>query len=200
MIIVDIEQNSPEWFKEKLGKPSASNASKLLTNDGKPSRQRTGYLHELVAERITGKQEETYRNMNMLMGNEREQESREVYEFMHHVKVKQVGVVYKDEQKKFLCSTDGIVKKLKHGLELKNVLPKTQVKYLLGNKLPSDYFGQCQFSLYVTGFKFWVFMSYAPNMNPLTVRVERDEKYINILALELAIFCDELDIITEKLK
>src|SRR3990167_8260073 len=101
MIIIDCIQNSPEWFAEKIGKPSASNASKILTNDGKPSKQREGYLYELVAERITGKQEETYKNINMLIGNEREAESREAFEFMHKIEVKQAGVIYKDEQKKF---------------------------------------------------------------------------------------------------
>ena len=199
MIILDIEQGSELWFKEKVGKPSASNASKIITNDGKPSKQRESYLFELCAERITGKQEETYRNINMLIGNEREAESREAFEFMHKVEVKQVGVIYKDEQKKFLCSPDGIVSN-KHGLELKNVLPKTQVKYLLEGGLPSDYFGQCQMSLYITGFKYWMFCSWVPAMKPLIIRVERDEKYITTLAIELEKFVQELDSITNKIK
>jgi len=199
MIIIDLEQGSELWFKEKVGKPSASNASKIITNDGKPSKQREGYMFELCAERITGKQEETYKNLNMLIGNEREAESREAFEFMHKVKVKQVGVIYKDEQKKFLCSPDGIVSS-KHGLELKNVMPKTQVKYLLEGGLPSDYFGQCQMSLYITEFKYWMFYSYVPLMKPLIIKVERDEKYISALAIELDRFCKELDEVTEKIK
>jgi len=199
MIIIDLEQGSDLWFKEKLGKPSASNASKIITNEGKVSKQQEGYLYELAAERITGKQEESYQNMNMLVGNEREQESREVYEFMQKVKVKQVGVIYKDEQKKFLCSPDGLISK-NYGLEMKNPLPKTQVKYLLDNKLPSEYFGQCQFSMYVTGFKFWMFMSYVPGMKPLIIKVERDEVYIRRLAVELELFVEKLEEITNQLK
>ena len=62
IIIDNIQQGSDDWFKEKLGKPSASNASKILTNNGTPSTQRTSYLYELVAERITGKREENYKN------------------------------------------------------------------------------------------------------------------------------------------
>lgn len=200
MITVQLEQGSESWFAEKLGKPSASNASKIITNAGQPSKQQEGYLYELVAQRLTGKYEETYQSMNMLIGNEREQESREAYEFMHQVKVDQVGVIYKDAQKKFLCSPDGLVQKLKYGLELKNVLPKTQVKYLLGNKLPSEYHGQSQFSLYVTGFQFWMFMSYAVDLKPLIVKVKRDEVYIRALAKELNGFCKRLDETTEKLR
>mgnify|MGYP001599216604 CR=1 FL=1 len=74
------------------------------------------------------------------------------------------------------------------------------VKYLLDGELPSEYFGQCQFSLYVTGFKFWMFQSYAPGLNPLLIKVEPDEKYIQALAVELELFCKTLDEITEKLR
>lgn len=199
MIIVNLEQGSDEWFKEKLGKPSASNVSKIITNDGKPSKQRLGYLYELAGEIITGKQEEGYKNANMELGNERESESRSYYELTHNVEVAQVGVIYKDEQKKFLCSPDGIVLAQEHGLELKNVLPKTQVKYLLDNTLPSDYFGQCQMSLYITGFKYWQFLSYVPLMKPLLIKVEPDKAYQKALQIELELFCDELDSVVKKI-
>ena len=199
MIIVNLIQGSEEWFKEKLGKPSASNASKIITNDGKPSKQRTGYLYELAGELLTSKREEGYKNANMELGNEREDESRKYYELTHNVEVTQVGVIYKDEQKKFLCSPDGIIKE-KYGLELKNVLPKTQVKYLLENKLPEDYFGQCQMSLYITGFDYWQFLSYVPAMKPLFVRVEPDKAYQKALQVELEIFVDELEKTVKKLR
>ena len=55
MIIIECEQNSEQWWQEKLGKPSASNASRIITNDGKPSKQREGYMFELAGEIITGK-------------------------------------------------------------------------------------------------------------------------------------------------
>jgi len=200
MIIVNLEQGSEAWFKEKLGKPSASNISKIICNDGKPSKQRLGYLYELAGEIITGKQEEGYKNANMELGNERESESRSYYELTHNVEVAQVGVIYKDEQKKFLCSPDGIVLAQEYGLELKNVLPKTQVKYLLDNSLPSDYFGQCQMSLYITGFKYWQFLSYVPLMKPLLIRVEPDKAYQEILANELNKFCQELEETVKKIK
>ena len=39
IIIDSIEQGSDLWFEEKLAKPSASNASKIITNDGKPKEE-----------------------------------------------------------------------------------------------------------------------------------------------------------------
>ena len=199
MIIVNCKQNSEQWFAEKLGKPSASNASKIITNDGKPSKQRTGYLYELASEIITNRREEGYQNGNMLMGQEREEESRVLYEMMYDVKVDKVGVVYKDEAKQFLCSPDGIVNG-KYGLEMKNPLPKTQVKYLLNGAIPPEYFSQVQFSLYVTSFKFWDFMSHVPAMKPLIVRVKPDDKFIKALESELRTFCSELQWTIDKIK
>lgn len=199
MIIVQLEQGSPEWLQEKLGKPSASNISKIITNDGKPNKQREGYLFELAGQILTGRGEEGYKNPNMEEGNLREDESRKYFELTHNVEVAQAGVVYKDEQKKFLCSPDGLIEN-KYGLELKNVLPKTQVKYLLDDKLPSDYFGQCQMSLYITGFKYWQFLSYVPGMKPLLIKVEPDKAYQKVLQVELEIFCDELETIVKKLR
>jgi len=199
MIIVNCKQGEDAWFNEKLGKPSASNASMIITNEGKPSKQQEGYLYTLIAERLSGHREEVYKNAIMAMGVEREDESRKLYELTHGVEVTQVGVIYKDKKKQFLCSPDGIVNG-EYGLELKNVLGKTQVKYLLDGGLPSEYTGQIQFSLYVTGFKKWIFMSYTPGIKPLIIEVTRDEKYIKALEVELEIFCSKLEETMERLR
>lgn len=198
MIAIDCVQGSPEWFAEKLGKPSASNASKIVQDSGKKSKQREGYLYELAAERITKKIVEGYQNKNMTNGQDRESESRTFYEIIKGVDVAEVGVVYKDGKKAFLCSPDGLVDN--HGLEMKNPLPKTQVKYLLEGRLPPEYFSQIQFSLYVTSFEYWDFLSYVPDMPHVLIRVERDKEFIPKLALELDLFCKELDFLVEKIK
>ena len=197
MIILDLEQNTEAWLKEKCGKPSASNVSKILCNDGKVSKQREGYLYELAAERITGKQENGYKNGAMEQGQEREDESREMFCLIKNIVVSKCGVIYKDERKRFLCSPDGIGNKF--GLELKNPLGKTHVKYLLDGELPSEYFGQVQFSLYVTGFKSWFFMSYVLGMKPMILEVKPDNKYQEALHVEIEKFCDELDEVTKKI-
>jgi hypothetical protein len=200
MIVVDLEQGSDGWFKEKLGKPSASNISKIITNDGKPSKQREGYLYELAAQIITGKYEEVYKNPAMDQGNEREQESRNYLEIMLGINIKKTGVIYKDEKKLFLCSPDGLAEDESFGAELKNPLGKTQVKYLLDGGLPSEYLGQVQMSLYTTGLPFWWFLSYVPLMNPLMLKVEPDDAYQKALKKELNLFTEELNDIVKKLK
>jgi len=198
IILKDLVQGSDPWFSEKIGKPSASNCSKILTNDGKPSKQSEGYAFELCAERVTGHRAEDYKNGAMLAGQEREDESRKMFELMYNVEIEKVGVIYKDEDKKFLCSPDGITKS--YGLELKNPLGKTQAKYLYDGGLPSEYFGQVQFSLYVTGFKKWVFMSYVPGMKPLIIEVKPEVAFQKALAVELEMFCVCLDEIEKKIR
>ncbi len=199
MIVVKCAQGSDEWNKLKLGVPSASNASKIIQSSGKPSKQREGYLYELAAERITGTNNEGYTNKNVEEGKERETESRAYYELIKNVEVEEVGVVYKDKKKKSLCSPDGLVKG-KYGLEMKNPIPKTQVKYLLVKQVPTDYLAQIQFSLYVTGFKYWDYLSYCPNMPHLLIRVKRDETFIGALEKELHFFCRDLNEIVKKIK
>ena len=54
MIILDHEQGSPEWLAARLGKPSASMFSKLITATGKPSSSADGYINQLIAERLRG--------------------------------------------------------------------------------------------------------------------------------------------------
>jgi len=200
MIRVDLLQGSEEWFAEKLGKPSASNVNKILTNSGKESKQRDSYLYQLVAERLSGAREDSYTNATMQMGVEREAESRAYYELLYDVKVEQTGVVYPDERKRYLVSPDALMPTLRGGLELKNVLGKTQVKYLKENVLPSEYFGQVQMALFVTQYEWWDFMTYSPSLRPLIIRVTPDMDYHAELGDALDEFCNDLDALTEQLR
>jgi hypothetical protein len=200
IVIDDIEQGSPEWFALKLGKPSASNMHKIIGSRGTISaKQREPYLYELAAERITGKAEEGYKSQAMEVGNAREQRSRSHYEFIHGVEVEQVGVVYKDETRKYLCSPDGLIDRAR-GLELKNVLPKTQIAYLFSGKVPTTYFVQVQASLFICEMDRWDFMSYCPGLKSLIIKVGRDSAFISKLKVAIDDFVDELEEVTEKIK
>lgn len=198
MIIEDtIIQGSPEWFAAKAGKPGASSFDKIITTKGEPSKSRTDYLYQLAGEAIIGRQEEGYTNFAMQQGIEREAESRALFEMLYGVQVKQVGMIYRDD-KACLCSPDGLLEDA--GLEMKNPLLKTHVKYLLAGTLPTDYFQQVQGSLYISGFKHWYFMSHYPALPPFILKVERDEKFISALAIEIDKFVYELAGMIARLK
>jgi hypothetical protein len=110
---------------------------------------------------------------------------------IHECEIKQVGLIYKDNTRSCHCSPDGLIGN-SEGFEVKNPLSKTHVKYLLSGKLPTEYFCQVQFSLYVSEREVWWFMSHYPGLKPLMVKVERDEKWIEKCGKELNAFNQEL--------
>lgn len=199
IIIDNISQNTPEWMALRLGSPGASSISKIITNRGARSEQATEYLRQLAGEVIAGKQEETYQSFHMQKGLEREAEARRVYEMESETEVRQVALVYKDEQKMYHASVDGLIGE-NTGIEIKCPMLKTHVKYLIDKKLPSAYFSQVQMTLYVCEREYWNFLSYYPNLPMFNIRVERDEAYISRLAEELPRFCLELAVMIRKLK
>lgn len=199
MITLEIKQGTEEWFKARCGIPTASNFDSIITTKGEPSKQREKYLHQLVAERVTGRAVEGYKNLAMERGQELESEARSLYEIINDVTVKQVGIAYKDDSCKVGCSPDGLVSD-DGCLEIKCPEAHTHVGYLLAGVLPTNYFQQVQGQLYVTG-RSWVdFMSYYPGLKPLIVRVERNEEFIAKLNKEIALFCADLELITERIK
>lgn len=202
MIISEVEQLSEAWFKEHAGIPGASTMDKIITSTGKPSSQRKDLMYKLAAEFILGEKEQGYTNPTMDEGTKREDESRAWFSLKYNVDVHQVGMCYRDEQKKYLCSPDGLIKEddWVAGLEMKNPLAKTHVAYLVGGKLPTKYVVQVQASLFITGLPLWYFLSYYPGLKPFVVEVLPDLDFHKKLEKELDKFCLELAGVIKKLK
>ena len=177
MRVVQAEQRSPEWFAARLGVPSASQFGKVVTPTGKRSTQVDGYLNKLVAEILTGKSDQQEPNEAMLRGTELEPEARAYYELIGGPVVETGFVIHDDG---FGCSPDGLVGS-EGLLEIKCPLAHTHVEYLRENALPGLYVPQVQGQLLVTGREWCDFLSYHPDMKPLLIRVERDEKFIKVL-------------------
>ena len=199
MNIVHCEQGSDEWFETRLGKPSASRYKEILTPaELKPSKSASGYMNELVAERITGQKIESYKSKSMEVGSEREEESRRMYEFVTDVTVEQVGCII-EPNGRYLCSPDGLINR-EYGLEMKNPEAQTQIKYLSAGTLPIEYLLQVQGSMLVTGFDRWDFFSYYPGLPLFILEIRRDEKVITALKDALERFCDELEKLEENIR
>lgn len=199
-IIIDtFEQGSPEWFAACAGNIGASSIDKIITSTGARSKQREDFLLQLAGERITGKQEETFQSTAMKNGKDREAGARALFEMLHNVEVKQCALVYKNEWKLCHCSPDGLIGD-KKGIEIKNPMMKTHIKYLLNNTLPTDYLLQIQMSLYVTERETWFFMSAYEGLPPLIIEVQRNDKLIEIIDKEINEFNQELLTLVEKIK
>jgi predicted phage-related endonuclease len=198
MKIVECQQGTPEWSMARAGIPTASEFNRIITTEGKPSKQKTAYLYKLAGERITGIPEESYTNGNMQRGQLLEEEARQHYEFVYGEPVTKVGFCLTDNGLAG-CSPDGLVGE-KGGLEIKCPTLSTHVGYLLDGKLPTEYVLQVQGNLLVTGREWWGFYSHFPGMKPLILRVERNEELLAKLKTALDEFCAELETIVQKIK
>ena len=199
MIINNCEQRSDEWYILKAGVPSASNFDKIITANGKPSKQRTKYLYQLVGEKMLGKMPETYMSWAMERGVELEDEAITYFSLKEGVEIERIGLCFKDERKDRSCSPDGLINS-SIGLEIKCPILTTHVEYLMNNALPTTYFQQVQGSMYITGYETWWFVSYFPGLPLLAILCEREDEFIDKLDNELDMFIEDLDIIREKIK
>ena len=202
MIILDHEQGSPEWLAARLGKPSASMFSKLITQTGKPSSSAHDYVTELIAERLTGKSEPFHVTEWMERGTALEPEAREAYEFISGNDVIETGFIL-DTSFEFGCSPDGLILEGESlgGLEIKAPKSKTMVSYLMNPQVGvKKYWQQIQGCMWITKRDWWDFFAYHPEMPHVLVRVDRDEEYIAKLAIEVEKAVAEILNQVEKLK
>lgn len=199
MIPINCEQGSPEWHSIRAGIPTASNFDKIITTKGEPSKQAIKYLYTWAGEKITGASSESYQSDWMVRGIELEDEARSFYEMHVGEDVKKIGFVFKDDRRRMGCSPDGLVGD-EGLLELKCPAIHTHVGYLLDGKLPTDYFTQVQGQLFVTGRKWCDFVSYYPGLKPFIIRAVPDNVFITKLETVLNKFCDELDLVVEKIR
>lgn len=191
-------QRTEEWFRDRLGRVTASNFAKLITATGKPSTSADGYINELIAQRLTQQIPESYTNAHIERGIELEPKALSWFEFETDLEVIESGFI-KHPDLEAGCSPDGLIGE-DGGLEIKCPAPNTHVGYLRDGKLPSKYVQQVQGSMWVTGRSHWWFLSYHPEMPQLLVKVERDNDYIELLAEQVEKACNKIESEVNKIK
>lgn len=184
MRISDHEQGTPEWLQDRIGLITASGVKNLISGTGKPSASAEGYINQIVAEVLMGEPEDTYVSAAMQRGTELEPEARAWVELQRDYDVQQVGLCIRDDLGA-AASPDGLVGD-DGGLEIKCLLSKNHVAGLREGKVPPDYIPQVQCCMWITDRQWWDFCLYHPLMPKLLVRVERDQKYIDKMATEVA--------------
>lgn len=190
MQIINIEQGTEEWLNTRRGVVTGSRFKDVVTpSKGDLSKSSVSYMHELVAERM-GVTVQFFQNEHMKRGNELEGQARTAYEFIKDCKVEEVGFCLADD-KLVGVSPDGFVGE-EGGLEIKCPKETTHISYLAKGELPSIYKPQVQGSMWVTGRKWWDFMSYHPDLPPLIIRIPRDEEYIKKMELGITKFSKEM--------
>ena len=191
MIILSHEQYSPEWWAAHIGRPSVSMFGKIVTSEGKKSTSWWPTVYKFAAELNMGHLEEAgYQNEDMARGTLLEAEARDAYEFIYDVSVYQVGGVFRDEQRLWMCSPDGIYDTT--GLEIKCPRAGTHTGYCFKGVLPTDYKPQVYGSLWICDeLERWAFFSYHPELKPFRIIVNRQDEGYKVYSEALEKFMPE---------
>ena len=208
MKIIDVEQGSEAWHKCKLGIPSASNFSKIMTLGLIFSKSSDEYLHKLLGEWVLGQPNDTYVSPFMQRGIELEPKAVEYYELIKGVETTKVGFCLMDNGL-VGCSPDRLINvgdgyspfPTFTGLEIKVPEVGTHIGYMAEpESLKKKYKSQVQGSLYVTDAGHWDLMSYNPELPQVLIRCYRDEEHIKALGEAMDKFLARMEELKDKLK
>lgn len=192
-----MEQRSPEWYAARLGKVTASRVADIVakTKTGY-STSRANYMAELICERLTGAQGDSYVSAAMQWGTDTEPMARAAYESHSGALVIETGLVPHPAIPMAAASPDGLIDS--DGLvEIKCPITATHIETLLGQSVPGRYVTQIQWQLACTGRKWCDFVSFDPrmpeNMQLFVQRIARNDETIALLEREVMMFLGELD-------
>ena len=153
----ELLQSTEAWISARLGCGTASRANDMCAADTTAAYQ--NYLWQLVAERETGKQEESYTNADMQRGSEIEPIARAAYEAYTGEFVTTTGFWLHPTIKYFGASPDGLVGE--DGLiEIKCPRTSTHLRYRHDGKPPTQYKRQMMCQLACTKRKWVDFVSF----------------------------------------
>lgn len=191
-------QRTDDWFKERAGKFTGSKFVDVMARgkkDGKPLKAYHDLVWQIVVERMTGLPVEGPVGQALKWGTEVEPYAREAYELETGNIVRESAFITHPEHVFVGCSPDGLIGN-DGGLEMK--CPKDSTVHLarFADGIPEEYVPQVQGSLWVTGRKWWDFVSYDPRMPEshriFIQRIDRDDKYI--AELEQAVIAAEAQV------
>ncbi len=217
MKIHDCEQMTIEWIRLHFGIPSAAALDQLLTPNFELRKgdMPASYVFKKVAEVIQNRPVIDLSTSSFIMeqGMILESEARPWFELEYDKKVKQVGFITTDDGR-CGCSPDGLIAASPDnyegaaihngvgydcGIEIKCPSAPVHVKYLVNGVLPKEYAAQVLGSMFVTGFKRWIFVSYRRGFPALVLEIYRDEKAMSAIASAIDSFHADFDRAMERI-
>ncbi|QDP66009.1 MAG: putative exonuclease [Prokaryotic dsDNA virus sp.] len=191
MKIHNVEQNTDEWYALRSKVATASEMSNIITTQGKPSASAKKYAYDKASSIIAGKPLDKWEGNRWTdRGHELEEEARSLYEFEFDCDVQLIGFITNDEMTAG-CSPDGLVGD-DGMMQIKCLKNDNHMKVLLESyvtqKVPTDYFTQCQCEMWVAERKWNDLWFYHPDLRSFRIRVERDDEFIKCMESEVSGF------------
>jgi putative phage-type endonuclease len=199
----EIIQRSDAWHEIRLGKATASRIADIIakTKSGY-SASRDNYMAQLICERLTGQQGESFTNAAMTWGTETEPLARSAFEAYADVMVEEVGFVPHPRIRDSGASPDGLVG-AEGMLEIKCPNTATHIDTLLTQTVPGKYITQMQWQMACCERQWCEFVSFDPrlpqDLQLFVKRVEFNQTYVAMLEEEIISFLEELEIKVAKL-
>jgi len=186
ILFKDLEQGSIEWLNLRLGKFTASNASKIMNNlkGGSWASDKKTYFWQLLEESLTGLPKPQFVSDAMIWGKEQENSAREFYMGFNGVQVEEIAFGVHDKYPFVGMSPDGLIGS--DGLcEFKCPSTRVMLEILDTNEPNPDYIAQVQFQMWVSE-RDWCDLCYYDPRLPLDLqfkqfRVSQDPEYIKLL-------------------
>lgn len=203
MKILEMPQYSPEWWEFRAGKPSGSNASKLVSSTGQLSKSMSEYAIQLACEKYAGAELETFGgSWAMKRGKEMEEEARLDYQMRTQQVVTEVGMCVDDDER-WLVSPDGLVGD-DGALEIKCQIAKEHFKSITyfqkTGKAPTSFHSQTMMESMVTGGRWVDLYLYHPQLPSVIIRQQPDEVFFGKLEGQLRACIAERNLAFKQLK
>ena len=197
--IFDCEQGSDDWFRVRLGMPTASEFSTVLMagKSGGESKTRRTYLYKLAGERVTGEPMESYSNKFMERGRLMEGEARDYYAMLKDASPQRVGFIREWQEG---VQPRRIDRRQRNVGDQDRCTARPDRSAESNHAVPPEHMPQLQGGLWVAEREWIDLLIYCPMMPALLRRVHRNEDYIAKLAAAVNQFNDELDALTDRIK
>jgi len=190
----DITQRTSEWFEARCGSLGASQIADAIatSKDSKtPGATSINLRAKLVVERLTGIQEDGFKNAAMQWGIDQEDAARMAYEAITGDFVTETGLHKHPAIEGSHASPDGLVST--DGLiEIKCPNSATHIETIKSAKIPTKYLYQMQWQMRCADRDWCDFVSYDPRMpDGLRIwmkRIERDDAKIAELEEKVSVF------------
>lgn len=176
MKILNLQQRSQEWFEARLGVITGSRAKNIFRSNN------LSFIDELIAERMTQQQEESFTSKAMEHGILFEPEALKSYNEHTKNSAQEVGFCVHDKYDWLAISPDALIFRdniAVGAVEIKCPSSKKHIEYIRQNKIPNEYKHQIfHYFIVIDTLQYLDFVSYDPRNREKdlhVVRVTREE-------------------------